>query len=135
MCVCVCLCLCVCVCICVFSPFFRANKKFFPNTQVENEYGSYFACDYNYMRHLSLLFRAHLGDEVVLFTTDGPSVGYLKCGSLQGIYATIDFGPGLHILHHPYDLYITFTFLKVFQKMLITKPLKLQALTLNSGVQ
>ncbi|XP_043093436.1 beta-galactosidase [Puntigrus tetrazona] len=65
--------------------------------QVENEYGSYFACDFNYIRHLSLLFRAHLGDDVVLFTTDGPTVGYLKCGSLQGIYATVDFGPGSNV--------------------------------------
>uniref|UniRef100_A0A671S107 Beta-galactosidase n=1 Tax=Sinocyclocheilus anshuiensis TaxID=1608454 RepID=A0A671S107_9TELE len=73
--------------------------------QVENEYGSYFACDYNYMRHLSQLFRSHLGEEVVLFTTDGAGVGYLKCGSLQGIYATVDFGPGLHIL---YIIHITY---------------------------
>uniref|UniRef100_A0A673IR96 Beta-galactosidase-like n=1 Tax=Sinocyclocheilus rhinocerous TaxID=307959 RepID=A0A673IR96_9TELE len=64
---------------------------------VENEYGSYFACDYNYMRHLSQLFRSHLGEEVVLFTTDGAGVGYLKCGSLQGIYATVDFGPGSNV--------------------------------------
>ncbi len=62
--------------------------------QVENEYGSYFACDYNYLRHLSQLFRFHLGDEVVLFTTDGAGLTYLKCGSIQGIYATVDFGPG-----------------------------------------
>ncbi|XP_051560701.1 beta-galactosidase [Myxocyprinus asiaticus] len=65
--------------------------------QVENEYGSYFACDYNYMRNLSKLFRSHLGEEVVLFTTDGAGVGYLKCGSLQGIYATVDFGPGSNV--------------------------------------
>uniref|UniRef100_A0A8C1ZTW4 Beta-galactosidase n=1 Tax=Cyprinus carpio TaxID=7962 RepID=A0A8C1ZTW4_CYPCA len=65
--------------------------------QVENEYGSYFACDFNYMRHLSQLFRSHLGEEVVLFTTDGAGVGYLKCGSLQGIYATVDFGPGSNV--------------------------------------
>lgn len=62
--------------------------------QVENEYGSYFACDFNYMRHLSDMFRSHLGDEVVLFTTDGAGLNYLKCGSLQGLYATVDFGPG-----------------------------------------
>lgn len=29
----------------------------------------------------------------MLFTTDGPQG--LKCGSLQGLYTTIDFGPGL----------------------------------------
>ncbi|XP_077790162.1 beta-galactosidase-1-like protein isoform X3 [Podarcis muralis] len=63
------------------------------SVQVENEYGSYYACDYNYMRHLLGVFRASLGEEVVLFTTDGTSVSELKCGSLQGLYATVDFGP------------------------------------------
>ncbi|KAH0627216.1 hypothetical protein JD844_002705, partial [Phrynosoma platyrhinos] len=41
--------------------------------QVENEYGSYFACDFDYLRYLQNLFRQYLGDEVVLFTTDGAS--------------------------------------------------------------
>lgn len=61
--------------------------------QVENEYGSYRACDFGYMRHLAGLFRALLGDRILLFTTDGPEG--LKCGSLQGLYTTVDFGPGL----------------------------------------
>uniref|UniRef100_A0A8C9FG49 Galactosidase beta 1 n=1 Tax=Pavo cristatus TaxID=9049 RepID=A0A8C9FG49_PAVCR len=59
--------------------------------QVENEYGSYFACDYDYLRSLLKIFRQHLGDEVVLFTTDGASQFHLKCGALQGLYATVDF--------------------------------------------
>ncbi|XP_064025687.1 beta-galactosidase [Pogoniulus pusillus] len=62
--------------------------------QVENEYGSYFACDYDYLRALLKLFRQHLGDEVVLFTTDGASQFHLRCGALQGLYATVDFAPG-----------------------------------------
>ncbi|KFP98171.1 Beta-galactosidase, partial [Haliaeetus albicilla] len=62
--------------------------------QVENEYGSYFACDYDYLRSLLKLFRQYLGDEVVLFTTDGASQFHLKCGALQGLYATVDFAPG-----------------------------------------
>ncbi|NWH75795.1 BGAL galactosidase, partial [Piaya cayana] len=62
--------------------------------QVENEYGSYFACDYDYLRFLLKLFREHLGDKVVLFTTDGASTFHLKCGALQGLYATVDFAPG-----------------------------------------
>ncbi|XP_067147427.1 beta-galactosidase isoform X2 [Apteryx mantelli] len=62
--------------------------------QVENEYGSYFACDYDYLRSLQKLFRQHLGNEVVLFTTDGASKLYLRCGALQGLYATVDFAPG-----------------------------------------
>lgn len=63
--------------------------------QVENEYGSYFACDHNYMRSLRLLFRNFLGEDVVLFTTDGNTDKELACGSLQGLYATIDFGTGV----------------------------------------
>ncbi|KFP53707.1 Beta-galactosidase, partial [Cathartes aura] len=65
--------------------------------QVENEYGSYFACDYDYLRSLLKLFRQHLGDEVVLFTTDGASQFYLRCGALQGLYATVDFAPGSNV--------------------------------------
>lgn len=37
--------------------------------QVENEYGSYFACDHQYTGHLRDLFRKYLGDETLLFTT------------------------------------------------------------------
>ena len=61
--------------------------------QVENEYGSYYACDRNYMLHLYKMFSDILGDDVVLFTTDGDSDGYLKCGTLTPyLYATVDFG-------------------------------------------
>ncbi|XP_063285398.1 beta-galactosidase-1-like protein [Pelobates fuscus] len=63
------------------------------SVQVENEYGSYQACDYSYMRHLFHTFRLYLGDDVVLFTTDGNTDRELKCGSLQGMQATVDFGP------------------------------------------
>ncbi|XP_062972856.1 beta-galactosidase-1-like protein [Elgaria multicarinata webbii] len=62
------------------------------SVQVENEYGSYYACDYDYLRHLLAAFRANLGNEVVLFTTDGTSESELRCGTLQGLYATVDFG-------------------------------------------
>lgn len=61
---------------------------------MENEYGSYFACDYNYMRHLKTLFRWFLGEEAVLFTTDGNTDREMTCGTLEGLYATIDFGTG-----------------------------------------
>ncbi|XP_031436999.1 beta-galactosidase-1-like protein isoform X2 [Clupea harengus] len=62
------------------------------SVQVENEYGSYFACDYNYLRHLRTLFQSFLGEETLLFTTDGNTDREMICGTLQGIYATIDFG-------------------------------------------
>ncbi|XP_078544461.1 beta-galactosidase isoform X2 [Lissotriton helveticus] len=65
--------------------------------QVENEYGSYFQCDYDYLRHLRTLFRFHLGERAVLFTTDGNSDQDLRCGSILGLYATVDFGPGSNV--------------------------------------
>ncbi|CAN9510342.1 unnamed protein product [Ophioblennius macclurei] len=78
----------------LMKPYLYQNGGPIISVQVENEYGSYFACDYNYIRHLTQLFRSHLGDEVVLFTTDGAGRSYLKCGSIQNLYATVDFGPG-----------------------------------------
>ncbi|NXC35220.1 BGAL galactosidase, partial [Campylorhamphus procurvoides] len=67
------------------------------SVQVENEYGSYYACDYGYLWHLLGSFRALLGSEVLLFTTDSTRVEELRCGTLQGLYATIDFGPGSNV--------------------------------------
>ncbi|XP_034353762.1 beta-galactosidase-1-like protein [Arvicanthis niloticus] len=72
-------------------PFLYHNGGNIISIQVENEYGSYKACDFKYMRHLAGLFRAFLGDKILLFTTDGPQG--LRCGSLQGLYTTVDFGP------------------------------------------
>ncbi|XP_067316838.1 beta-galactosidase-1-like protein isoform X2 [Anolis sagrei] len=62
-------------------------------TKVENEYGSYYACDYDYLRHLVAVFRSYLGKKVVLFTTDGTKESELQCGTLNGLYTTVDFGP------------------------------------------
>uniref|UniRef100_A0A8D0L6X9 Beta-galactosidase n=1 Tax=Sphenodon punctatus TaxID=8508 RepID=A0A8D0L6X9_SPHPU len=76
------------------KPHLYKNEGPIITVQVENEYGSYFACDYDYLRYLQKLFRHHLGDDVVLFTTDGASSLYLRCGALQGLYSTVDFGPG-----------------------------------------
>uniref|UniRef100_A0A6Q2XP89 Beta-galactosidase n=1 Tax=Esox lucius TaxID=8010 RepID=A0A6Q2XP89_ESOLU len=78
----------------MMKPFLYQSGGPIITVQVENEYGSYFACDRDYLRHLTKLFRSHLGNDVVLFTTDGAGVRYLKCGALQGLYATVDFGPG-----------------------------------------
>ncbi|XP_073503433.1 beta-galactosidase-1-like protein [Phyllobates terribilis] len=63
------------------------------SVQVENEYGSFVACDFGYLRHLHAMFRLYLGDDVVLFTTDGNADYFLKCGTLQDLYTTVDFGP------------------------------------------
>ncbi|CAG0887731.1 unnamed protein product [Darwinula stevensoni] len=65
--------------------------------QIENEYGSYFACDSNYTLQLRDLTRGYVGDQTVLFTTDGPSVNYLRCGFIPKVFPTIDFGSGQDI--------------------------------------
>jgi len=45
------------------------------------------------MAHLHDIARHQLGDDIVLFTTDGNSVDLLKCGATNNTYATVDFGP------------------------------------------
>lgn len=73
-------------------PWLYINGGNIITVQVENEYGSYFACDHNYMRHLQTLFHLFLGEQTVLFTTDGNTDKEMTCGTLQGLYATVDFG-------------------------------------------
>ena len=48
-----------------------------------------------YRQHLRDVFRAHLGSNAVLITTDGAGLNFLKCGAVDGVYATVDFGPGV----------------------------------------
>ena len=61
--------------------------------QVENEYGSFPACDAQYLEGLHSIFRKYLGNDAILFTTDGPSQNMLKCGANPKLfYATVDFG-------------------------------------------
>lgn len=79
------------------KPWLYINGGNIITVQVENEYGSYFACDYNYMRHLRTLFRFFLGENAVLFTTDGNTDKEMACGSLEGLYATVDFGTDTNI--------------------------------------
>ncbi|KAK6165619.1 hypothetical protein SNE40_022514 [Patella caerulea] len=61
--------------------------------QIENEYGSYFACDFDYLRFLYKKARGILGETAIIYTTDGDGAAYVKCGSIEGSYITIDFGP------------------------------------------
>ena len=46
------------------------------------------------MDHLAKTFRKYLGDDIVLFTTDGDDAKFLKCGAHANLFTTIDFGPG-----------------------------------------
>nr|XP_036864538.1 beta-galactosidase isoform X1 [Manis javanica] len=79
------------------KPLLYQNGGPIITVQVENEYGGYFTCDYDYLRFLLKSFRCHLGNDVLLFTTDGACKEFLKCGALQGLYATVDFGAGSNI--------------------------------------
>ena len=76
------------------QPLLYANGGPIISVQVENEYGSFPACDHAYMSLLAELFRNYLGNDVILFTVDGDAESYLKCGSVSSLYATVDFGPG-----------------------------------------
>ena len=64
--------------------------------QMENEYGSFGTstnnCDLSYLTHLRESTKAHLGNDVILFTTDGNSLEKLQCGKIPEVYATVDFG-------------------------------------------
>jgi beta-galactosidase len=69
--------------------------------QVENEFGFYGVlsndlklCDTKYKNHLKDLFIKYLGNDVVLFTVDGLTPEFQKCGSVEGVFATTDFGIG-----------------------------------------
>ena len=78
-------------------PYLYKNGGPIIMVQVENEYGSYYACDKIYLGLLRDLFRKYLGDDIVLFTTDGNAFSFLKCGAIDGVYPTVDFGTGDNI--------------------------------------
>ena len=87
----------------VLSPHMIMNGGSIIMVQIENEYGSYPACDKEYLMELYDLTVANLGPatQYVTFTTDGPSDGMLTCGRLAGkAYSTVDFGPGN--AHNPF---------------------------------
>ena len=74
------------------NTFGHSVTLFMSHFQIENEYGSYFACDSGYMRFLYQKTRTILGDNAIIYTTDGSSNANLKCGTTPGAYATVDFG-------------------------------------------
>ncbi|XP_036229202.2 beta-galactosidase [Bactrocera oleae] len=72
------------------KPYLYGNGGPIIMVQVENEYGSYYACDKKYRTWLRDETLEHVQDNAVLFTNDGPSV--LGCGHIEGVLATMDFG-------------------------------------------
>lgn len=59
--------------------------------QVENEYGSFAACDRNHSLWLKHETEMYVKDKAVLFTNDGPTDDYLSCGKIPDVLATIDY--------------------------------------------
>ncbi|XP_055849556.1 beta-galactosidase [Episyrphus balteatus] len=72
------------------GPYLYGNGGPIIMVQVENEYGSFYACDKKYREWMRDETHAHVKDKAVLFTNDGPSV--LGCGYIPGVLATLDFG-------------------------------------------
>jgi hypothetical protein len=85
--------------------------------QIENEYGSYTACDKNYMTWLRDIIKNIVGNAAVLYTTDGAGSSYLKCGKIEGVYATVDFGTGKKL----YPRVLCFVFCKCLVFLFCTK--------------
>ncbi|KAJ9568475.1 hypothetical protein OSB04_004441 [Centaurea solstitialis] len=63
--------------------------------QIENEFGSY-GVDKDYLHHLVDLARSHLGDDIILYTTDGGSRYALTRGTISGdaVFSAVDFSTG-----------------------------------------
>ncbi|VFQ70906.1 unnamed protein product [Cuscuta campestris] len=63
--------------------------------QIENEFGSY-GDDKAYLHHLVRLARRHLGDDVILYTTDGGTRENLEKGTIPGdaVFSSVDFSTG-----------------------------------------
>ncbi|XP_025209097.1 beta-galactosidase-like isoform X2 [Melanaphis sacchari] len=78
--------------------------------QVENEYGSYNACDQEYMLWLRDLFKSYVGYKALLYTTDGCGYSYFTCGAIPDVYATVDFGSSTN------DVFQCFKYMRATQK-------------------
>ncbi|KAI3759760.1 hypothetical protein L6452_07801 [Arctium lappa] len=63
--------------------------------QIENEFGSY-GVDKDYLHHLVDLARSHLGEDLILYTTDGGTRDTLTKGTIRGdaVFSAVDFSTG-----------------------------------------
>ncbi|KAG8193654.1 hypothetical protein JTE90_024017 [Oedothorax gibbosus] len=80
----------------LIKPFLYVNGGSIITVQVENEYG-FFGYDAQYKSHLRDLFRKYLGNDVVLFTTDG--IEKVPCGKTDEVLSTVDFGTGVNVTY------------------------------------
>ncbi|GAB1867156.1 Beta-galactosidase [Camponotus japonicus] len=82
------------------KPLLRGNGGPIIMVQIENEYGSYNACDTEYTDMLKEIIVGKVGSKALLYTTDGASASLLRCGFVPGAYATIDFGTSVNVTNN-----------------------------------
>lgn len=59
---------------------------------MENEYGSFYACDSDYKLWLRDLLKGFVKDKALLYTIDICRQRDFECGPIPEVYATVDFG-------------------------------------------
>ncbi|XP_029678912.1 beta-galactosidase [Formica exsecta] len=82
------------------QPLLRGNGGPIIMVQIENEYGSYNACDTEYTDMLKEVVVEKIGSKALLYTTDGASASLLRCGFVPGAYATVDFGTSVNVTNN-----------------------------------
>ncbi|XP_030490612.2 beta-galactosidase 17 [Cannabis sativa] len=77
------------------APYLYKNGGPVIMVQIENEYGSY-GNDKAYLHHLIRLAKYHLGEDVILYTTDGGTRETLEKGTIRGdaVFSAVDFTTG-----------------------------------------
>ncbi|XP_042048201.1 beta-galactosidase 17-like [Salvia splendens] len=77
------------------SPLLYSNGGPIVMVQIENEFGSY-GDDKAYLHYLVKLARRHLGDDIILYTTDGGERVNLEKGTIRGdaVFSAVDFTTG-----------------------------------------
>ncbi|XP_068647552.1 beta-galactosidase 17 [Aristolochia californica] len=77
------------------TPLLYGNGGPIVMVQIENEYGSY-GEDKKYLQHLVTLARKLLGEDIILYTTDGGTRETLRKGTLKGadVFSAVDFSTG-----------------------------------------
>ncbi|XP_063984048.1 beta-galactosidase [Diachasmimorpha longicaudata] len=79
------------------QPLLRGNGGPIIMVQIENEYGSFPACDVKYREGLRDIIARYVENKALLYTTDGSGTNYLRCGVVAEAYATVDFGAAANI--------------------------------------
>ncbi|KAL9681276.1 hypothetical protein QQ045_013058 [Rhodiola kirilowii] len=77
------------------APYLYKNGGPIAMVQIENEFGSY-GDDQAYLHKLVGFARGHLGEDIILYTTDGGSRQLLEKGTIRGntVFSAVDFSTG-----------------------------------------